>query len=97
MSERVDKVKNESDLQKLEDIIYPAIKQLLDSKENIEYSDVYNLLFNKDTGFIKNIEDIKNLENLKKIINLLYKNDETNMELLFSKIYPSYIKYYHND
>ena len=91
-------IKIESDLKfkKFEDNIYKKIRSLLDSKDRLEYHDVYDLFFNKDNGIIKNKEDLKNISNIKKIVRQLYNNDDTNMQFTFDKIYPGYLKYYND-
>jgi hypothetical protein len=85
-----------SSLQQLEKQTYESIRKLIKDNDEIKVSDVYDLLFNKKSGIIKNMDDIKNIENIKKLIYSLYLNDETNIQILFGKIYPEYLKYYND-
>lgn len=95
--ERIKKIeKKDLEFKKYEDDIYKKIRSLLDSKDRLEYHDVYDFFFNKDTGIIKNKEDLQNLSYIKKVVRQLYNNDETNMQFTFDKIYPGYLKYYND-
>jgi hypothetical protein len=83
-------------LQELEKRTYGTIRTLIEKNDKIKYSDVYDLFFNKSTGIIKNVNDLKNIENIKTLVYSLYLNDETNMQILFGKIFPHYLKYYND-
>ena len=84
-------------LQELEQKTYNTIRILIEKNEEVKYSDVYDLLYNKSTGIIKNVDDLKNIENIKTLIYSLYLNDETNIQILFGKIFPHYLKYYNDN
>ena len=71
--------------------LYLKIRKIIDDHINNEsdilFSDVYDLLFNNEDGYIMNLNDI---DNKKKIIKLLYDNTPLNLNNLFYKIYPEY-------
>ena len=82
--------------QKLENETYDAIRELIEKNGEIKFSDIYDLFFNKSSGIIKNIDDEKNIENLRSLIYSLYLNDDANIQILFGKLFPHYLKYYND-
>jgi hypothetical protein len=82
--------------QELEKKTYGTIRELIVNNEEIKFSDIYDLFFNKSSGIIKNIDDEKNIENLRSLIYSLYLDDDANIQILFGKLFPHYLKYYND-